>query len=200
MMRLFDLLFPPREDELRVRKTSTEELQTDMNARVVPSTRPATTALLPFEDVRVRAAIHEAKYHDNPHAHRLLASALQAYMRTEKVDATGCVVIPIPLARSRHKKRGFNQVERIALRVPLPLTIDTTLLIRTRETRSQVSLTRIEREANMKDAFSVVRTLNPEKIYILLDDVLTTGATLQAGIDALRAAGAQNILPIAFAH
>jgi ComF family protein len=110
--------------------------------------------------------------------------------------------VPVPLGKERRRERGFNQVEEIARRVAkeLGITIDTALLERVRETASQVSLPRRAREENMRGAFSAAHPANPSYTYIVLDDVITTGATLQAAIDALRAAGAQHIIPLALAH
>ena len=82
------------------------------------------------------------------------------------------------------------------------IKLDTTLLTRIRETPSQVSLERKEREANMRGAFSATRPGTSDTFYIILDDVLTTGATLGACLDALAAAGIprDHLLPIALAH
>ncbi|MFZ1075744.1 MAG: phosphoribosyltransferase family protein [Minisyncoccia bacterium] len=103
---------------------------------------------------------------------------------------------------SAEKKRGFNQTEEIANRAAklAGCTVDRALLIRARETASQVSLPRREREKNMRGAFGAAHPADPSRTYILIDDVVTTGATLQAAIDALKAAGARHIIPLALAH
>ena len=178
----------------------------------MPETRPATVALLAFSDSRVRSAIHEAKYHGSEYAFSLLASALAEYLRD--ADDVGrrtshIVIVPVPLGRQRRKERGFNQVEEVARRAAKQLgsTVDASLLERTRETASQVSLAREKREENMRDAFTASLKLRSAGgadastyTYVLLDDVITTGATLQAAIDALKEAGALHIIPIALAH
>ena len=110
--------------------------------------------------------------------------------------------MPVPLGRARRKERGFNQVEEIAKGAvaELGLAIDATLLERTRETVSQVSLPREKREENMRTAFRAVRRADPAHIYIVIVDVITTGATRQAAVDALKDAGAEHIVPLALAH
>ena len=80
------------------------------------------------------------------------------------------------------------------------LVIDATSLVRTRETISQVSLAREKREENMRGAFRAAHSIDPSHTYIVIDDVITTGATLQAAVDALKEAGAVHIIPLALAH
>ena len=111
-------------------------------------------------------------------------------------------LVPVPLGSARRKERGFNQAEEVVRRAgeACGIQIDTESLVRTRETASQVSLPKAEREKNMRGAFSAAHPLDPLHTYILVDDVATTGATLQAAIDALTASGAKHIVPIALAH
>lgn len=205
MLRFFDFLFPPRDDEAVLREVSDDEFLARMAPQIVSYTGPATVALFPFSDDAVRAAIHEAKYHGSPHAFRLLALALSEYLRdTDDLGRGTLYVVPIPLGEKRRKERGLNQVEEVVRRA-LPdnspaFALETDLLRRVRETISQVALPRAERQENMRGAFSATFPANPAHTYILIDDVVTTGATLQAAIDALRAAGARHIVPLALAH
>ena len=197
---LLDFLFPPRADEKAVRDLSPDEFVALVSPRLVPETRPGTVILLSFGDARVRAAIHEAKYHGSAHAFELLAAALAEYLRdADDVGHRKSYIIPVPLGKMRRKERGFNQVEEIAKRLG-GATVDATLLERTRETVSQVSLQREKREENMRGAFGAAHPADPACTYILIDDVITTGATLQAAIDALQKAGATHIIPLALAH
>ncbi len=216
MMRWLDILFPPREGDLLLRDIELDIFCARSAPRIVSETRPATATLLPYADPVARAAIHEAKYHGSEHAFTLLAAVLADflpdYLSETRFDLGGkrsnlVSLVPVPLGAKRRKERGFNQVEEVAKRalktLDLPdITLETTLLIRTRETPSQVSLERDAREKNMCDAFGVAHPANPLHLYLVLDDVLTTGATLQACLDALVAAGVprERLLPIALAH
>lgn len=202
MMRLLDFIFPPRSDEAVLRNTPDEAFYTLIDPRVIPATQPGTVSLLPFADPRVRAAIHEAKYHGNKRSFGLLGGILAEYLRDADEIRSAATLVPIPLGRTRRKKRGFNQAEEIVRCAvkELGLTIDTRVIGRVRETASQVSLPRRAREENMRGAFAPLRSADPASTYILVDDVTTTGATLQAAVDALRAAGAVYILPVALAH
>ena len=202
MLRLFDMLFPPRVDEKVLREVSEDDFLALMSPRLVPCTRPGTIALLPFPNAQVRAVIHEAKYHGNTRALELLARTLAEYLRDSDEMSRSLVIVPVPLGQKRRKERGFNQTEEIARRASkeLGLVIDTTLLVRTRETVSQVSLPREKREENMRGAFGAAHPADPASTYMLIDDVVTTGATLGAAEGALRAAGAVHIIPLALGH
>lgn len=204
-MRFFDFLFPPRADELVLRGVSDDEFIAKVDPRLVPATRPGTVALLPFNDSSVRSAIHEAKYRGNERALNLLSLAISDYLRD--ADDVGrstsyICMVPIPLGKERLKERGFNQAEEIAKRAvqELGVKIEAGLLVRTRDTASQISLAREKREENMRGAFKATRRADPSCIYIVIDDVLTTGATLQSAIDSLKDAGAKHIIPLALAH
>lgn len=202
MHRIVDFLFPPREDERTLRKLPPDALLKALAPREVPVTRPETLVLLPFHVQAVRAAIHEAKYHGSPTALTLLVSVAVEYLRDGDFDLSRARLVPIPLGARRRKERGFNQAEEVAKRISheLGIPLRTDALIRIRETESQVSLPREKRAENMRGAFCAAPSLNPSLLYIILDDVTTTGATLQAALDALSEAGATHLFPIALAH
>lgn len=203
--RLLDFLFPPRVDELALRDMSDDGFFSLTSPRLVAETEPAAVALLPFSAPAVRAAIHEAKYHGSERPLILLSSILADYLRDQDDAVLGGgtrVLVPVPLGKARHKERGFNQVEEVVKRTARQagITMETGALLRTRETLSQVSLSREKRRENMRGAFSAAHPLNPASTYIVIDDVITTGATLQAASDALRKAGAKTVIPLALAH
>ncbi|MBI3572021.1 ComF family protein [Candidatus Kaiserbacteria bacterium] len=201
-MRLLDFLFPPRADERVVRDATPDSLPSLLAPELVALGGVNATALLPFPNELVRAAIHEAKYRGSERAFALLSSALVEYLQNADVDLRAARLVPIPLGAKRRTERGYNQVEEIAKRASreLGIPLETNVLVRTKETASQISLPRREREQNMRGAFSAAHPASQSHLYILLDDVTTTGATLSAAVSALRAAGAQNILPVALAH
>jgi predicted amidophosphoribosyltransferase len=200
MWRFFDFLFPPRTDEQVLRGVSADQFASLLSPRLIETTRPPAVALLPFSRPSVRAAIHEAKYHGSGQSIDYLSLVLTEYLRDTQEIGTA-VLVPIPLGPTRQKERGFNQVTEVVRKAAKETgrTVDETVLTRTRETVSQVSLPRRQREENMRGAFSA-RPLDPSGLYIVIDDVTTTGATLQAAIDALAHAGALHISPLALAH
>ncbi len=100
------------------------------------------------------------------------------------------VIIPVPLHPKKEAKRGFNQSSIIAdgMAKVLGIPVSTTGLLRTRETESQTQKSRTERVANMKDAFRInPNELLKHKHILICDDVLTTGATIEACALALLA-------------
>jgi ComF family protein len=200
-MHFFDFLFPPRADEALIRDISVDAFLQTFRPHAIP-TKPETVALFSFAEPVVRSAIHEAKYHESSHAFDLLSTALTEYLRDADDQLRNPILMPIPLGKERRKERGYNQAEEIALRASkeLGVLVETSLLMRMRETASQVSLPSEARRENMRGAFRVTRSISPAHTYIVIDDVITTGATLQSAIDALTEAGATHILPIALAH
>ncbi len=110
-------------------------------------------------------------------------------------------VVPVPLHRTRRRERGFNQAELIALSLArlLDLPVIPGALVRARSTRSQARLGRREREVNVRGAFLGVRALTRGRRLLLLDDVVTTGATMRAARDALAEADASSVACLAVA-
>lgn len=132
------------------------------------------------------------KFHRDMAAGRLLAQLmLDACAAAPRPDA----IVPIPLHRARLRARGYNQAlelaKPIARRLLLPLLTD--VLARSRATSAQSSLPAVERRANLRGAFAVAACRNSPPHVVLVDDVMTTGATLHAAAEALRRAGASRI-------
>ena len=113
------------------------------------------------------------------------------------------LVVPVPLHRTRHADRGFNQARALAehalrfLRRSHPqwrLTLAPSTLMRQRATTSQAGLTSRERRLNVRGAFTVAdRAAVTGKHVLLIDDVLTTGATARAAARVLVRAGAESV-------
>ena len=145
-----------------------------------------------------REAVHALKYGGLPRIADDLTAAMAAALLP--TDATS-VLVPIPLAPKRLRQRGYNQSEVLARalsrrwRVPV---VD--VLVRSRETATQTTLTPETRLANVAGAFSPGRGpgLQRDKTYILVDDVFTTGATLAEAARALEQAGARTIYGVTF--
>jgi ComF family protein len=134
----------------------------------------------------------------------LLGCLLEAWLQT--LPQEPYLLLPVPLSAQRLFKRGHNQVETIAheaLTNTPHIVLHTNIITRVRHTQSQTSLPRFERKRNLKKAF----ILNPRTMHklagkkvILLDDVVTTGATLQEVKKALADANASSITTVALAH
>ncbi len=113
---------------------------------------------------------------------------------------SAAVVVPVPLSFWREGARGFNQSSMLgeALAKKLGLSFRDDALRKIRDTVSQVSLTKPERAANIRGAFSVKGELHGGDI-LLVDDVLTTGATGREAAKTLKKAGAGQVWLLAFA-
>jgi ComF family protein len=112
------------------------------------------------------------------------------------------LVLPMPLAPQRLRERGFNQALLLARRLA-PDKTEAALLLRARDTPAQSGLTRAERLHNLRGAF-VLDPMRAASVYsrrvVLIDDVMTSGASLFAAAHALRAAGAAHVAAIVFAR
>lgn len=102
------------------------------------------------------------------------------------------VAVPVPLHPSRRRERGFNQAEDLARHVGLPMVV---ALRRVRRTASQADLPAARRHGNVRGAFALRRKSQSisGKIVVLIDDVSTTGATLDACAMALKEAGVREV-------
>jgi ComF family protein len=122
--------------------------------------------------------------------------------RIESAD----LLVPIPLGRLRLRERGHNQAEVLAAAVGADLVsaqrnrpTQGRPLQRIRETQTQTALHPSERRANVAGAFAATSAVNGKNV-VLVDDVLTTGATLCAAAEALVAAGASSVGAVTFAR
>ncbi|MBC2709893.1 MAG: ComF family protein [Desulfosarcina sp.] len=123
---------------------------------------------------------------------RLLYDTFQQYWLPNEID----MVAPIPLHRRRFRQRGFNQAYLLVKRWTLPseTVIDRDLLVRTRATAPQTGLDRRQRRININNAFLANRPgQSAGKRVLLVDDVLTTGATADACASALIRDGAKRV-------
>jgi ComF family protein len=141
-------------------------------------------------DGALRAIVHALKYDGR----RSLARDLAALMRRrgfDMIDGADCVV-PVPLHASRRRQRGFNQAADLARYIGLPV-VDA--LRRVRATATQTGLPAARRHRNVRDAFRLTRRGRAVKsaIVLLIDDVSTTGATLESCARSLMAAGAAEV-------
>lgn len=136
----------------------------------------------------IQHLLHELKYKKKQEIGSLLGTQFARQIEGIKWLQDIDLVIPIPLSKQKQKTRGFNQSECIAKSMAdyLNKPIDTISVIRKKHTASQTNKSRIERLANVKDAFIIphpAAILN--KHILLLDDVITTGATLEACAEAI---------------
>lgn len=167
--------------------------------RLRPPAYTRAWALYAYEPP-LQDAIRLFKYH----AKVSLAGHLGAMMeaRAETLPPID-LIMPVPLHNTRLRERGFNQAlllaDRLNRRLRVPLSYDN--LIRLRQTQSQTELSRKARLNNLRKAFALVR---PERVIgrriLLVDDVLTTGTTVNECAKILRKAGSAEVYALALAR
>jgi competence protein ComFC len=148
----------------------------------------------------VRKAVHRIKYRQDLGLGDALATEMQDYAGQLKWDID--IVVPVPLGKKRFRERGYNQVGLFAH--PLALAQEWIYaphaLKRVRETVSQVGLSADERENNVRSAFVANHNKVAGKKVLVIDDVSTTGATLNSCAEALIKGGAQEVYALSLAR
>ena len=144
----------------------------------------------------LRAIVHALKYDGR----RSLAKPLAALLAQNGAEILrdADVVVPVPLHRSRKRARGFNQAAELARHLPVRAAH---MLRRVRATPSQTDLPAAQRHANVREAFALGRGVRVDGcVIVLIDDVSTTGATLDACARVLRDGGAREVRALTVAR
>jgi ComF family protein len=148
----------------------------------------------------IRNAIHDLKYRKNIVLGATFAQYLVQLFRlyTWPID----IVVPVPLGRERQKQRGYNQAALLAqpLAQELHLLYNPNIVRRIKETQSQVDLSFTERQNNVKDAFQATRHDIQGKSILIIDDVTTSGSTINACADALMRVGSKSVFGLTVAR
>ncbi len=156
----------------------------------------------PFRfDGLIREAIHQLKYRNLRALAVSLARLLQDYLVANPMP--GEVLVPVPLHRKRLRERGYNQSSLLARElgklINLPVVDD--CLIRQRHTPPQARTSTVdERQSNVTGAFACRNQTLQDKQILLIDDVSTSGATLDACAGALKATGATSVWGLVLAR
>jgi len=147
----------------------------------------------------LRDAIHELKYNDGRSLARPLGVRMAAAWRHSNFAAD--ILIPVPLHTARQAERGYNQAALLARIVSqeVGVPIDETALVRAKATQQQALLKAVERRENVQGAFTCRGDVRGKHV-VLVDDVCTTGSTLEASASALRASGAASVWALTLAR
>jgi ComF family protein len=173
--------------------------------------RAGAVALFSYNDPLVKEAMHALKYNGQQHVAMLFGALVAEHLKEELADRAllhdaAALLIPIPVTFGRHIERSYNQTELIAREtaklLPNHLEYAPNILIRQEFHGSNaLAPTRRERSSNVRGAFDVK---DPEKVrgrdIILVDDIITTGATTHEATATLLGCGARSVSCIAVAH
>jgi ComF family protein len=207
---ILDLLFPPVCAGCRQEMKTNDYLcaacfkklkfyggQTNLNLKFIDELNIAGD----YEDRRLSGLIKLLKFKCIPEASRPLINWLTLFWQgIAAFKSPDWLVIPIPLSSKRERERGFNQAEIIARGLAVNFGYELNLeLIKIKNTKTQSSLSSQKRSINLIDAFKWSGQIPIERDILLIDDVITTGATIDEAAKVLKAAGAKKISALAVA-
>ena len=169
-----------------------EEYCTDCFKR--PRSFDVGMALINYNEAASRS-MAQIKYNNKREYLDFYSEAMYWKLGTRLLRLKPDVLIPIPIHPDRMKTRGFNQAYELAVRLSdfLKIPVNTSILKRTKNTLPQKSLNPSERLKNLEQAFSCVPVPPSIKTILLVDDIYTTGSTIEACAKLLKAQGAKRV-------
>lgn len=156
-------------------------------------------ALLQYNEA-AKHSMAAVKYKNRREYLDFYAAAIDSRFRKNILRLQAAALVPVPIHPSRRRQRGYNQAEELAARLSMfwGIPMDAGLLVRSKKTAPQRELNPAERLKNLQEAF----TVNTERLggrmgipgsVVLIDDIYTTGSTIEACTRALKAAGVQRV-------
>jgi len=149
----------------------------------------------------LKHSLYRFKYDNKREYSRFYASAMNAFLGRWIMEQQIDCIVPVPLHASRQKQRGYNQAELLAYRLGeytgIPVVPE--LLARTKKTEALKNLSGSERRENLKHAFTARKFSGKDVRILLVDDIYTTGSTLDAAAEALQRAGSCRIYAVCVA-
>lgn len=212
---LIDLLFPPfcivcekplEQAERRVCANCWQALELVTpelrECKELPLALDAIYPVYVFDD-RIQTIIHALKYRGYRSLGLRLGELVGKQLLNEIHREDGVSLVPIPLHPIKLRERGYNQAALIArgISTVTHTPVEEQIIRRIKNTKTQTQLSAAERQENMAGAFSIGdrSLIKPDKTIILVDDVLTTGATMSAAAAILKQAGIGKVIGVAVA-
>ena len=145
--------------------------------------------------------LHQIKYKGEQDLGKYLGKVFMEHLKREPSYKNVDVLVPVPLHKSKLRVRGYNQSEVLAkgMAEVLGATVDTTSVVRIKKSETQTRKDRAARWQNVSGIFEVANEKIKGKHVLLVDDVITTGATLEACGEVILAAGASSLSVAALA-
>ncbi len=157
-------------------------------------------ACFPFGE-KTKLIIHKFKYDGGEYLAEIISKFMVRSILDNRLDFDA--ILPVPLSHKRRRERGYNQSELLALEIGKELSkpVLADVLRKTKETEKQANLTFKQRAENLKDSFIVLnKTAVKVKRILLVDDVFTTGATVEEISSLLKRVGVKEVNVITFCH
>jgi ComF family protein len=159
-----------------------------------------TLLVFNYDNKILQKAIKSLKYQFAFDIARELSELLYEFFLHQPISQDSPMIIPVPLHKKRWRERGFNQAELLAQEFSPKYQVVNNILLRSRYTSAQAKLKETERHENIKDAFMVKdASMVKNKKIVMIDDVITTGSTLNECARILKAAGAREVWGLALA-
>jgi len=208
---ILDIIFTPTEIELLLRRVSAEKIYNNCKKTTL-SNKNEIFSVFKYKDIFIKDSIYELKNNKNKDAIRIFGEFLHQeilnYIEENIVKLDYRVIITfVPQHRSTYLDKGYNQARELAAAVAAasPNFLELrNLLIKTRKTKPQHEIkNRKQRLKNLKNAFKKIKEDVPtikNKMIILIDDVATTGATLNEARQKLLSSGASKVICFTIAH
>ncbi|MDU2490176.1 MAG: ComF family protein [Clostridium celatum] len=196
---ILDIVYPIEEKCIICRADGFIGLCSYCKSRINRATIESDNLSYGFYGGIVKTLILKFKYESDFTSGYLLSKLLVEMIEENKIYAD--VICYVPMTKKSEKKRGFNQCEVIARHIGYHINIPVSDCIKKiKNTKEQKTLTKEERVKNLKGAFKVIRVKDiKNKDVILIDDVMTTGATINECKDVLKKSGANKITVLTIA-
>lgn len=194
---IIDFIFPPNENEIKLRNLSTKEIYSRYSFK-----NNNRSSIYPYKEPFIRELVWQIKYKNNKKAVQVAGYSLYIELLKFKQPL---LLIPIPISKQRRRERGYNQCELIIDEV---IKLDNEgifnknydLLIRTKNIDKQTHKNRKDRIANTENIFSINKNTDKNLKIIIIDDVTTTGSTLNEARLCLSNAGYNDVSTLTLAH
>lgn len=158
--------------------------------------------LFPYEGI-IREKLIQYKFQNQSYLSTFFAKSLLNHKKMSRILEKYDIIIPVPMYRKKEKRRGYNQTALIAREIAKAyknLVYDGKSLQKIKDTKMQSSLDKTERRKNIKNAYKVINQQKiKDKKIILLDDIYTTGSTVNECSKVLKQSGAKEILVVTIA-
>ena len=143
----------------------------------------------------MKKAMYRFKYLNRREYAEVFAQKIVEHLREQIVKWEVETIVPIPLHKEKLRQRGYNQAALVARKVgeELGIPVDEKILARERKTGAQKSLNNLQRKNNLKNAFKIRQNDVQLKKVLLIDDIFTTGSTMDAASEALKKSGVKSV-------